>query len=422
MFPFGRRAFRFELLPLLDAIALSRPRPWLVGSVRDILVQKTGAESYAWMRDLALARYDRAFVHTDPALIPFGLTFPYADALGPRLVSTGYVVEPGPAASAGDEVLVSAGGGRVGQALLAAAIRARALSGQKERPWRLIAGGEVNPAGLDRLSAELPPGMLLERQRDDFQSLLAKCLLSVSQAGYNTVVEALRLGKPMVLVPFETASETEQRIRAQRLTGLGLAETVWGTELTPSSLARAIDRVVSQPGPRRPALDLDGAATTARLIADLPRARPPRSWPDDQLAGARGDPRCLRRPRRGDPPVVAGRRCRPRPSGSRAPARARRAAGSAAGAGGRAALAGAAGPRADRGQRPGHGPSARFRPCQSRRPRAAGRSSSAAANSPTITAELSCRSRGADRRLRRHLSRGPGAALEPARPAADPNG
>ncbi len=273
MFPFGRRAFRFELLPLLDALAGTRPRPWLVCSVRDILVRKTAAESYAWMRDLALARYDRVLVHTDPALIPFGLTFPFADALGSRLVSTGYVVEPGPEASPGDELLVSAGGGRVGQKLLAAAIAAHPLSGQREHPWRLIAGGEVEPAGLDRLRAELPPGMLLERQRDDFQSLLAKCLLSVSQAGYNTVVEALRLGKPMVLVPFETATETEQRIRAQRLTGLGLAETVWGTELTPSSLARAIDRVLSQPRVRRPALDLDGAAATARLIAAL-GARP----------------------------------------------------------------------------------------------------------------------------------------------------
>ena len=252
MFPFGRRAFRFELLPLLDALAHTRPRPWLVCSVRDILVRKAAAGSYAWMRDLALARYDRVFVHTDPALIPFGLTFPFADALGARLVSTGYVVEPGPEASPGDELLVSAGGGRVGQKLLAAAIAAHPLSGQRERPWRLIAGGEVEPAGLDRLRAELPPGILLERQRDDFQSLLAKCLLSVSQAGYNTVVEALRLGKPMVLVPFETATETEQRIRAQRLTGLGLAETVWGTEVD-----------AEQPGPG----DRSGAEPTAGAAA-----------------------------------------------------------------------------------------------------------------------------------------------------------
>ena len=28
MFPFGRRAFRFELWPLLEAAARARPRPW----------------------------------------------------------------------------------------------------------------------------------------------------------------------------------------------------------------------------------------------------------------------------------------------------------------------------------------------------------------------------------------------------------
>jgi predicted glycosyltransferase len=275
MFPFGRRAFRFELLPLLEAIARARPRPWLVGSVRDILVQKSPAERCLWMRDLALAHYDRVLVHTDPALIPFGLTFPYADALGARLISTGYVVEPGPEPEdrKNGEVLISAGGGRVGEALLAAATRARALSRHRDRPWRLIAGGERDPAQVAALGADLPPGFVLERQRGDFQGLLAKCLLSVSQAGYNTVVEVLRLGKPMVLVPFETATETEQRIRAERLTGLGLAETVWGAELTPSSLARAIDRASRRPSGQQSGLDLEGAATSARLIAAL-AARP----------------------------------------------------------------------------------------------------------------------------------------------------
>jgi predicted glycosyltransferase len=269
MFPFGRRAFRFELLPLLAAAAAARPRPWLVGSVRDILVPKPVRERYSWMRDLALAHYDRVLVHTDPALIPFDLTFPFARDLGTRLVNTGYVVETGPPARAGDEVLVSAGGGRVGSALVAAAIAARPLSRQRDRPWRVIAGGAVDGAGLPSRPTALPPGIAVEHQRDDFQSLLAKSLLSVSQAGYNTVVEVLSLGKPMVLVPFETVTETEQRLRAERLSALGLAEVVLGGELTPSTLARAIDRVVAQPPERRPALDLDGAGTSARLVAEL---------------------------------------------------------------------------------------------------------------------------------------------------------
>jgi predicted glycosyltransferase len=49
MFPFGRRAFRFELLPLLQEAAAARPRPWRLCSVRDILARKPDPEGYAWM-------------------------------------------------------------------------------------------------------------------------------------------------------------------------------------------------------------------------------------------------------------------------------------------------------------------------------------------------------------------------------------
>jgi predicted glycosyltransferase len=285
MFPFGRRAFRRELLPLLEAAAAMRPRPWRLCSVRDILVKKPTLEGYAWMRDLALAHYDRILVHTDPQLIPFDLTFPFAAALRDRLVDTGYVVDavaPAAAPSPGlAEVLVSAGGGRVGAALLEAAIEARGLTSLAQAPWRLVAGGNLDADRFAALEARLPDGVALDRHRPDFDALFANSLLSVSQAGYNTVVEGLRLGKPMVLVPFETASETEQRIRAERLASLGLAEAVWESALAASSLAQAIDAAYRRPARTGPvadpaalnltALNLDGAATTARLVRALAR-------------------------------------------------------------------------------------------------------------------------------------------------------
>jgi predicted glycosyltransferase len=279
MFPFGRRAFRRDLAPLLEAAAAMRPRPWRLCSVRDILVKKPAIESYAWMRDTALAHYDRILVHTDPQLIPFDLTFPFAAALRDRLVETGYVIDA-PAQSTGavgpSEVLVSAGGGRVGAALLEAAIEARGLTCLAQARWRLVAGGSLAADRFAALEARLPDGMALDRHRADFNALFANSLLSVSQAGYNTVVEGLRLGKPMVLVPFETASETEQRIRAERLASLGLAEAVWESALAASSLARAIDAayrrpVSAGPGLDRTTLNLDGAATTARLVVALAR-------------------------------------------------------------------------------------------------------------------------------------------------------
>jgi predicted glycosyltransferase len=268
MFPFGRRAFRFELLPLLEAAARARPRPWRLCSVRDILVRKPDPEGYAWMLEQACAHFDRVLVHTDPRVIPFELTFPHARALGGRLVETGYVVEPAaPATADGQgEVLVSAGGGRVGGALLEVALAARGRSRLRARPWRLVAGGNLDPDALARLRARLPNDVVMEHQRADFAALLANSLLSVSQAGYNTVVEGLRFRKPMVLVPFETASETEQRTRAEHLVKLGLAEVVWESELTPGRLAGAIDRASSRDH-RWPALALDGAGRTAALVA-----------------------------------------------------------------------------------------------------------------------------------------------------------
>jgi predicted glycosyltransferase len=280
MFPFGRRAFRRELLPLLEMAAAMRPRPWRLCSVRDILVRKPARESYVWMRDLALAHYDRILVHTDPQLIPFGVTFPFAAALRDRLIETGYVVDAAATSRerwpGAPEVLVSAGGGRVGAALLEAAIEARGSTSLAEAPWRLVAGANLAGDRFDALHARLAGGMALDRHRRDFDALFANSLLSVSQAGYNTVAEGLRLGKPMVLVPFETASETEQRIRAERLASLGLAEAVWESALTASSLARAIDAAYRRPVAGGPELDLaalnlDGAAITARLVMALAR-------------------------------------------------------------------------------------------------------------------------------------------------------
>lgn len=277
MFPFGRRSFGTELVPWLETAAKMRPKPWRLCSIRDILVNKGETRRYLWMRDMVLAHYDRVLVHTDPKLIPFGLTFPFADALQEWLIDTGYVVDAttpavttdGQGADGKGEVLVSAGGGRVGTALLEVAIEARALTRLRDAPWRLIAGGSYDEAALAALRAKLPPGMILERQRRDFSTLLANSLLSVSQAGYNTVVEGLRLGKPLVLVPFETDAETEQWIRAERVASLGLAAIVRERELTPSTLARAVDLALARPHGARAGFDFDGVAKSARIVREL---------------------------------------------------------------------------------------------------------------------------------------------------------
>ena len=287
LFPFGRRQMRFELLPLLDAALARSPRPLIVSSVRDVL---GGGQSDPARADQMLAVFERYFdhvlVHGDGALVPFERTFRHAGRLGARLHYTGYVVAGTPPMRAGGaghpaaigtdaEVLVSVGGGAVGQALLEAALGARPLTCLLNQPWRLLAGVNAADADLARLSAlaAMQPGVVVERFRADFGALLAACRLSVSQGGYNTLMEVLQTGVPAVIVPFAGGAETEQTLRARLLADHGRIQLLEESALSPTTLAQAIDEAARRSTSLAPPVRLDGARVSAELLAGWLSAR-----------------------------------------------------------------------------------------------------------------------------------------------------
>jgi len=125
-FPFARRAFRFELDPLIEAVHACEPRPRLICSVRDIVVMRDDPARHRETVERVCREFDAVLVHGDPRLIPFDASFPMASQIADRLIYTGYVSPPakpatdGPLLASG-EVVVSAGGGAAGRALLDAA-------------------------------------------------------------------------------------------------------------------------------------------------------------------------------------------------------------------------------------------------------------------------------------------------------------
>ena len=274
LYPFGRRPFRFELRPLLEAAAARQPRPAILCSVRDILVSRDDPQRTAEIVDIIRRRFDQVLVHGDPQLIEFGATFAGANEIAAQLRYTGYVVGEPPEAVASEagagEILVSAGGGAVGAPLLRAAIAARPLTRAADRPWRLIAGPNLPEPDFRALAAAAGPDIVIERFRNDFQSLLRNCRLSVSQAGYNTVMELLAAGARAVVVPFAEGGETEQMLRARILAERGLLEVVDARDLAGpeagARLATAIERALAAPRPELGALALDGGRRTAREI------------------------------------------------------------------------------------------------------------------------------------------------------------
>ncbi|MEO3435456.1 glycosyltransferase [Inquilinus sp. CAU 1745] len=267
-FPFGRRAFRFELLPLLERARARPGRPLVASSVRDILVAKKDPAKEAEMAEIARRHVDLVLVHGDPAFVPFGASFPFADRIADLIRYTGYVgPDPGPPPPSDegrDEIIVSVGGGAVGERLLRIALEAARLSTYR---WRLLAGPDLPGPVFAALAAAAPPSAIVERARPDFTGLLAHCRASVSQAGYNTVMDILAAGCRSVLVPFAAGGETEQAIRARLLAGAGRAQVLEEATLTPEGLAAAVETTAQMPSPP-PAMALNGAEIAAEMLIE----------------------------------------------------------------------------------------------------------------------------------------------------------
>jgi predicted glycosyltransferase len=271
-FPFARRAFRFELDPLIVA-AHAADTP-VICSVRDIPTVRPDPARLASIVARVRDDFAAVLVHGDAGFIPFDVAFPAAPEIADRLHYTGYVATPVPEHASDDvptgEILVSVGGGAAGRALVTAALAARRQGCFAESPWRILVGASLTDAEFAAAQREAPTGVVIERFRGDFAALLRRCHVSVSQAGYNTVLDILAARIRAVLVPFAAERETEQLIRAEHLAARGAAVVLRESDLRPATLAAAIECAAATE--LRPiALDTDGARRSAALIADVIR-------------------------------------------------------------------------------------------------------------------------------------------------------
>nr|WP_294867982.1 glycosyltransferase [uncultured Pseudogulbenkiania sp.] len=266
-YPFGRRRLRFELDPLIEAARAMTPRPLVVCSLRDVL-QGRSPERQTESAALFRRDFDHLLVHGDAEFLPLAASFPVALLPPERVHHTGYVgaaLTPSDDPGAAGEVLVSAGGGAVGAELLATALAARPLTRLAARRWRLLCGPRLEAARRRALERDAPDGVIVEELRADFAPRLAVAALSISQAGYNTVLDLLAAGCPAVLVPFQGEDQTEQRLRAEALAARGRVALLEENALTPLALAAAIEQALTLPPTRLP-LRLDGAEQSARLL------------------------------------------------------------------------------------------------------------------------------------------------------------
>ena len=277
-FPFGRRAMRFELVPLVQQ-ARGFGVKVVAASIRDILQlnRKAGRaeETVALINQL----FDLVLVHGDEDATPLGASFSLAAQIASRTVYTGIVGSSTVSAPNREhDVIVSVGGGAVGDALISAAVAAAPHSAMADASWLVLTGPNMSDANRRRLAADGAANITFRPFVDDLAARLAGARLSISQAGYNTVADILSTGCRSVLVPFESGGETEQITRANMVAQSGRAVVVREQDLETNSMIAAIDRAILLPPP--PAVPVqDGAGNTAVILMDRLAKPAPSSWP-----------------------------------------------------------------------------------------------------------------------------------------------
>jgi predicted glycosyltransferase len=249
-----------------------RPAPLLISSVRDIVERRRQPEKYLRMAERVERHFHAVLVHSDPELVPFADSFPLYARIRERVHHTGYISDRPPVSGREPRpdgpVLVSAGGGFFGEALLAAAVEAAGRDRRESRRWHVLAGPNLPESRFHALVSRAGPRVTVERNRPDFHRLLDACAVSVSQAGYNTVTDLLASRTPAVLVPYEDEREGEQAVRARHLALRGLAHMVPYATLAPGTLLGAVHDAAAGVGMPPARIDLDGARRSAQRVLE----------------------------------------------------------------------------------------------------------------------------------------------------------
>ena len=119
---------------------------------------------------------------------------------------------------------------------------------------------------LHALQKRAGDGIIVQRNRRDFVSLLSACAVSVSQAGYNTVLDTIEANCRTLLVPFSRGGESEQTHRAEKFSNLGRAVVLAEKDLNPKALAAAVERAACLDLSKCQPVKMDGALQTTGFI------------------------------------------------------------------------------------------------------------------------------------------------------------
>src|SRR6266851_10226671 len=247
-----------ELEPSLRHIKCSLPQTRIHLVLRDIL-DSSSVTVDAWTRrgyyNILRWFYDRVLVLGDQSIFDVCEEYQFPQGLREKVHHCGYVQRQRPGRSRSEIrkelgveqreslVFVTAGGGEDGYELFSASLAATSSLAQR-LPLKtlLVTGPELGTEQTQAIcrAAQSRDDLQVIEFTDDLMSYMNAADIVISMAGYNTICELLTLGKRSIVVPRVRPIE-EQKIRAERLAGLGAFRMILPGDLTSQTLESALE-------------------------------------------------------------------------------------------------------------------------------------------------------------------------------------
>lgn len=274
LFPFGRRRFSFELIPLVKKAKAMGTK--IVSSVRDIVVTKQNQERHEQKVCKLINKYfDMLLIHGDPNFVKLNLSFSRINDLNCPVHYTGYVVQPLPDKQTitldKPTILVSVGGGRFGHDLLECIANAAPILKDKIPHHIQVFTGAFSPeevlSKLQDLTKNLD-NITCDRYTTNLLDYMQQADLSIGMGGYNTTMNILSTGISAMMMAFQGNNDKEQETRLTKLDELGRVKMIQPEDLQPEKFARQIINYLEQT-PSKLTLNLDGVANTRYCLQQL---------------------------------------------------------------------------------------------------------------------------------------------------------
>lgn len=276
LFPFGRKKFADEILPLLET---AKGKSKIVCSLRDILVGCRRDQERFEQNAIETANkfFDAVLIHSDEKFARFEDSLKTKSVLRIPKFYTGFVVpnakkiEREKSISKRKKIIVSAGGGVVGENLLRTSIEAhKILSTSEKIETKIVAGLFLPDEIFQKLKEETREinNLKIVRFEKNLREEMAKSDVSVSQCGYNTAFDILLSGVAGIVVPYSENGEDEQKIRAEKLEKLGALKVINSVNLNAEKLANEIKKSFNFQ-PTKFSLDIEEGKNSVKILKNI---------------------------------------------------------------------------------------------------------------------------------------------------------